>query len=205
MRHCSCLCRHICQSFAVLQSKLPAPQDYQGRAKQELAPGQTYRFRVAGINYFGQGDFSAVSEFKTCQPGFPGAPSAVKITKVTYEGYSDAESVVWGTWVKSVQTEKLLRKNCYILHIRPLCSGQRFSPHHMGGSLLSIRPHPRVFHVHGGEEESLHQLRASWSDGLHQDLPRHQDVLHSQLLPPGQRPHRLFCLQPASCGLPHSR
>uniref|UniRef100_A0A4W4E9P5 Host cell factor Kelch-repeats domain-containing protein n=1 Tax=Electrophorus electricus TaxID=8005 RepID=A0A4W4E9P5_ELEEL len=31
----------------------------------------------------GQGDFSPVSEFKTCQPGFPGAPSAVKITKVS--------------------------------------------------------------------------------------------------------------------------
>uniref|UniRef100_A0A4W6F4Q0 Host cell factor C2 n=1 Tax=Lates calcarifer TaxID=8187 RepID=A0A4W6F4Q0_LATCA len=36
------------------------------------------------INCFDQGDFSPVSEFKTCQPGFPGAPSAVKITKVTY-------------------------------------------------------------------------------------------------------------------------
>ncbi|KAM9845615.1 host cell factor 2 [Aulostomus maculatus] len=64
-----------------VQRKLPGPQDYQDREKQELAPGQTYRFRVAGINVFGQGDFSSVSEFKTCQPGFPGAPSAVKITK----------------------------------------------------------------------------------------------------------------------------
>lgn len=69
---------------SLLQKKLPGPQDYQGREKQELATGQTYRFRVAGINYFGQGDFSPVSEFKTCQPGFPGAPSAVKITKVTH-------------------------------------------------------------------------------------------------------------------------
>ncbi|XP_034382589.1 host cell factor 2 [Cyclopterus lumpus] len=63
------------------ERKLPGPQDYQSREKQELAPGQTYRFRVAGINNFGQGDFSTVSEFKTCQPGFPGAPCAVKITK----------------------------------------------------------------------------------------------------------------------------
>uniref|UniRef100_A0A8C2A2J1 Host cell factor C2 n=1 Tax=Cyprinus carpio TaxID=7962 RepID=A0A8C2A2J1_CYPCA len=36
---------------------------------------------VAGLNSRGLGDFSPISEFKTCQPGFPGAPSAVKITK----------------------------------------------------------------------------------------------------------------------------
>ncbi|AWO97823.1 putative host cell factor 2 [Scophthalmus maximus] len=72
------------------QRKLPGPQDYQGREKQELATGQTYRFRVAGINCFGQGHFSPVSEFKTCQPGFPGAPSAVKITKV-----NDSVHITW--------------------------------------------------------------------------------------------------------------
>ncbi|XP_013881614.1 host cell factor 2 [Austrofundulus limnaeus] len=64
------------------ERKLPGPQDYQGRDKQDLVPGQMYRFRVAGLNGFGQGDFSPVSDFKTCQPGFPGAPSAVKISKV---------------------------------------------------------------------------------------------------------------------------
>ncbi|XP_044199849.1 host cell factor 2 isoform X2 [Thunnus albacares] len=72
------------------QRKLPVPQDYQGREKRELAPGQTYRFRVAGFNCFGQGDFSPVSEFKTCQPGFPGAPSAVKITKA-----NDSVHITW--------------------------------------------------------------------------------------------------------------
>ncbi|XP_068442650.1 host cell factor 2 [Clinocottus analis] len=72
------------------ERKLPGPQDYQGRAKQELATGQNYRFRVAGINSFGQGDFSAVGEFKTCQPGFPGAPSAVKITKA-----NDSVHITW--------------------------------------------------------------------------------------------------------------
>ncbi|XP_040030963.2 host cell factor 2 isoform X1 [Gasterosteus aculeatus] len=72
------------------ERKLPGPQDYQSRKKQELAAGQTYRFRVAGINFFGQGDFSAVSEFKTCQPGFPGAPSAVKITKA-----NDSVHITW--------------------------------------------------------------------------------------------------------------
>nr|XP_020457192.1 host cell factor 2 isoform X2 [Monopterus albus] len=72
------------------ERKLPRPQDFQDREKQALAPGQTYRFRVAGINCFGQGDFSPVSEFKTCQPGFPGAPSAVKITKA-----SDLVHITW--------------------------------------------------------------------------------------------------------------
>ncbi|XP_041833838.1 host cell factor 2 isoform X2 [Melanotaenia boesemani] len=72
------------------QKKLPGPQDYQGREKKELTPGQTYRFRVAGINCFGQGDFSPISEFKTCQPGFPGAPSAVKITKA-----NDSVQINW--------------------------------------------------------------------------------------------------------------
>lgn len=63
---------------------LQGPQDYEWREKQELCPGVAYRFRVAGINSCGQGDFSPASEFKTCQPGFPGAPSSVKITKVHY-------------------------------------------------------------------------------------------------------------------------
>lgn len=69
--------------MSLQQKKLLGPQDYQGREKQELTPGQMYRFRVAGINCFSQGDFSPTSEFKTCQPGFPGAPAAVKISKVT--------------------------------------------------------------------------------------------------------------------------
>uniref|UniRef100_A0A673B9E9 Fibronectin type-III domain-containing protein n=1 Tax=Sphaeramia orbicularis TaxID=375764 RepID=A0A673B9E9_9TELE len=72
------------------ERKLPGPQDYQDREKRELTPGQTYRFRVAGINCFGQGDYSPVSEFKTCQPGFPGAPSAVKITKA-----NDSVHITW--------------------------------------------------------------------------------------------------------------
>ncbi|XP_067110622.1 host cell factor 2 [Osmerus mordax] len=70
--------------------ELPGPQDYEGRTAQPLAPGLTYRFRVAGTNSCGQGDFSPSSEFKTCQPGFPGAPSAVKITKA-----NDSVHITW--------------------------------------------------------------------------------------------------------------
>ncbi|XP_056646193.1 host cell factor 2 [Diorhabda sublineata] len=46
-----------------------------------LEPGTAYKFRVAGINSVGRGEWSEVSAFKTCLPGFPGAPSAIKIAK----------------------------------------------------------------------------------------------------------------------------
>ncbi|XP_076153203.1 host cell factor 2 [Alosa pseudoharengus] len=65
---------------------------YEGREKHSLEPGVTYRFRVSAINSLGQGDFSAVSEYKTCQPGFPGAPSAVKISKVSENVHISWES-----------------------------------------------------------------------------------------------------------------
>ncbi|XP_070395193.1 host cell factor 1 [Dermacentor albipictus] len=49
--------------------------------KQELLPGTAYKFRVAAINACGRGPWSEVSAFKTCLPGYPGAPSAIKISK----------------------------------------------------------------------------------------------------------------------------
>ncbi|KAJ8046739.1 Host cell factor 1 [Holothuria leucospilota] len=49
--------------------------------KQELQPGTAYKFRVAGINACGRGPWSEISAFKTCLPGFPGAPSAIRISK----------------------------------------------------------------------------------------------------------------------------
>ncbi|OPJ80459.1 host cell factor 2 isoform B [Patagioenas fasciata monilis] len=55
--------------------------DYRLLKKQDLFPGTVYKFRVAAINGCGVGPFSKISEFKTCIPGFPGAPSTVKITK----------------------------------------------------------------------------------------------------------------------------
>lgn len=78
-------CHALTNPSSLLQGKGGEQQDQSGREKRDLAPGVTYRFRVAGINSCGQGNFSPVSEFKTCQPGFPGAPSAVKITKVQLE------------------------------------------------------------------------------------------------------------------------
>ncbi|XP_077368298.1 host cell factor 1b isoform X2 [Festucalex cinctus] len=55
--------------------------DYIRMKKVALQPGTAYKFRVAGINICGRGPFSEVSAFKTCLPGFPGAPCAIKITK----------------------------------------------------------------------------------------------------------------------------
>lgn len=49
--------------------------------KVELEPGTYYKFRVAGVNVCGRGSFSPVASFKTCIPGFPGAPSSIKISK----------------------------------------------------------------------------------------------------------------------------
>lgn len=46
-----------------------------------LEPGTGYRFRLAAINTCGRGEWGEVSSFKTCLPGFPGAPSAIKISK----------------------------------------------------------------------------------------------------------------------------
>lgn len=61
-------------------SSTPAPPAMQ---KVELQPGKAYKFRVCGINSCGSGQFSDVAAFKTCMPGFPGAPSAIRISKVT--------------------------------------------------------------------------------------------------------------------------
>jgi len=59
-------------------------EDSENMAKKlELQPGTAYKFRVAGINACGRGAWSEISAFKTCLPGFPGAPSAIKISKST--------------------------------------------------------------------------------------------------------------------------
>jgi len=55
--------------------------DYTNKLKIDLQPGQAYKLRIAAINSCGRGEWSEISAFKTCLPGYPGAPSDIKITK----------------------------------------------------------------------------------------------------------------------------
>ncbi|KAL5290307.1 HCFC2.2 family protein [Megaselia abdita] len=58
----------------------------------QLEPGVTYRFRLAAINSRGHGPWNEFACFKTCLPGFPGAPSAIKISKSPEGAYLSWES-----------------------------------------------------------------------------------------------------------------
>lgn len=97
-------------TFQVENADVP---DYSLLKKQDLVPGTGYRFRVAAINGCGIGPFSRVSEFKTCIPGFPGAPSAVRISKVGVGGSG------WGSadWLPDTRAGRIpgrrwIRANC---------------------------------------------------------------------------------------------
>lgn len=80
----SCVIKHFYQTnvtnehLAINSDELP---DYTNGHKIELLPGTAYKFRVCAINAYGRGEWSDVSAFKTCLPGFPGAPSSIKISK----------------------------------------------------------------------------------------------------------------------------
>ncbi|KAL7828908.1 hypothetical protein SRHO_G00325420 [Serrasalmus rhombeus] len=81
--------------------------DYSQMKKVELSPGTAYKFRVAGINACGRGTFSEVSAFKTCLPGFPGAPCAIKISKSP-----DGAHLTWEP--PSVTSGKIIEYSVYL-------------------------------------------------------------------------------------------
>lgn len=64
--------------------------DYTNKLKIDIQPGTAYKLRIAAINACGRGEWSEISAFKTCLPGYPGAPSAIKITKAP-----DGASLTW--------------------------------------------------------------------------------------------------------------
>ncbi|KAM9799900.1 host cell factor 1a isoform 1-T1 [Syngnathus typhle] len=81
--------------------------DYGQMKKMELQPGTAYKFRVAGINACGRGAFSEISAFKTCLPGFPGAPCAIKISKSP-----DGAHLTWEP--PSVTSGKIIEYSVYL-------------------------------------------------------------------------------------------
>ncbi|XP_006899991.1 PREDICTED: host cell factor 1 [Elephantulus edwardii] len=81
--------------------------DYTQLKKQELQPGTAYKFRVAGLNACGRGPFSEISAFKTCLPGFPGAPCAIKISKSP-----DGAHLTWEP--PSVTSGKIIEYSVYL-------------------------------------------------------------------------------------------
>lgn len=56
--------------------------DYSDLSEIKLCPGAAYKFRVAAINSYGLGEWSDVSAFKTCLPGYPGGPCQIKINRL---------------------------------------------------------------------------------------------------------------------------
>ncbi|KAL0280552.1 UNVERIFIED_CONTAM: hypothetical protein PYX00_001813 [Menopon gallinae] len=52
-----------------------------GGRRIQLEPGTAYKFRVCAVNGCGTGPWSDIAAFKTTLPGYPGAPSAIKISK----------------------------------------------------------------------------------------------------------------------------
>ncbi|XP_035652466.1 host cell factor 1-like isoform X3 [Oncorhynchus keta] len=81
--------------------------DHNQMKKMELQPGTAYKFRVAGINACGRGFFSEISAFKTCLPGFPGAPCAIKISKSP-----DGAHLTWEP--PSVTSGKIIEYSVYL-------------------------------------------------------------------------------------------
>ncbi|XP_011298433.1 host cell factor isoform X2 [Fopius arisanus] len=72
---------YLCGDTDSLELPQLFPDLSKGRSKITLESGTAYKFRVAAVNSCGRSPWSEVSAFKTCLPGFPGAPSAIKISK----------------------------------------------------------------------------------------------------------------------------
>uniref|UniRef100_F6Z7N3 Fibronectin type-III domain-containing protein n=1 Tax=Ciona intestinalis TaxID=7719 RepID=F6Z7N3_CIOIN len=110
--------------------------------KVSLEPGTAYKFRVAAINECGRGPFSDVSAFKTCLPGFPGAPSAIKISK-TMEGASIS-------WEPPTSTNGTIQE--YSVYLAVKSSQARQNPNNMQFVRVYLGSLPRcvVPHAHLG-------------------------------------------------------
>lgn len=75
----------------MIDTKNPPKFQEANYEKMDLEPSTAYRLRVCGVNACGLGPWGEVASFKTCMPGYPAAPSAIKIQK-------DAEGQTCVTW-----------------------------------------------------------------------------------------------------------
>ncbi|PIC35583.1 hypothetical protein B9Z55_014896 [Caenorhabditis nigoni] len=77
--------------------------------KVPLINGHTYRFRVCAVNGLGKGAWSETQSFKTCTPGYPSAPSSIRITKSP-----DGAQLTWEPPANTHVSGKILEYSVYL-------------------------------------------------------------------------------------------
>lgn len=75
----------------MIDTNNPPKFQEKGYERIDLESGSSYKMRICGVNACGLGPWSEVAALKTCVPGFPAAPAAIKIIK---DGAGGA-SITW--------------------------------------------------------------------------------------------------------------